>query len=159
MMYIGLISDTHIPRNAGGLPEQLQNIFRGVDLILHGGDVYRSSVLDELERIAPVLAAEGDDDYFTVVSDERVKMMHVLNIEGLTIWLRHIRPMSWDGDEKQPDVFVFGDTHEVFVGWEKGALLVNPGSATFPNYESVPGTVGILTIKSGTADVQIVQLQ
>ena len=61
-MRIGLISDTHIPDHADELPEQLKDAFRGVELILHAGDIYTIPVLDELEIIAPVLAAEGDDD-------------------------------------------------------------------------------------------------
>ena len=61
-MRIGLISDTHIPHDAKAIPPQVKEVFRGVDLILHAGDIYLSSVLDELEEIAPVLAARGDDD-------------------------------------------------------------------------------------------------
>ncbi len=61
-MLIGLTSDTHIPDHAKELPSQLKEAFRGFDLILHAGDIYVVSVLGELERLAPVLAAEGDDD-------------------------------------------------------------------------------------------------
>ena len=47
-MLIGLISDTHIPNHAQGLPAQLQEVFRGVDMILHEGDIYNTATLDEL---------------------------------------------------------------------------------------------------------------
>ena len=62
-MRIGLISDTHIPDVARAIPRNVSRAFSGVDLILHAGDIQLASVLDELERIAPVLAARGDDDY------------------------------------------------------------------------------------------------
>jgi putative phosphoesterase len=62
-MRIGLLSDTHIPDVAEKLPDELMEVFQGVDLILHAGDLYTPSVLDDLERIAPVLAALGDDDH------------------------------------------------------------------------------------------------
>ncbi|GAG40833.1 unnamed protein product, partial [marine sediment metagenome] len=39
-----------------------------------------------------------------------------------------------------------------------GVLLVNPGSPTFLNYRRGLGTVAILNIESGEADVHIVQL-
>ena len=158
-MRIGLISDTHIPEHARELPDQLKEVFRGVDLILHAGDVYKVSVLDELEGIAPVLAAEGDDDYYEVVSNKRVKKKHVLDIDGVTIWLSHALTYAWDEGEKRPDVIVFGHTHEATVEEKGDVLLINPGSATFPGYQYKLGTVGLLTINSGKAEAQIVQLQ
>ena len=89
-MRIGLISDTHIPYDAKALPPQVKELFRGVDLILHAGDIYFSSVLDELEEIAPVLAARGDDDSLSV--NGRVQEKHVLNFEGFSLWLTHALP-------------------------------------------------------------------
>ena len=50
-MRIGLISDTHIPENAEILPAQVREAFRNVDLILHAGDIYVVSVLDEVAAI------------------------------------------------------------------------------------------------------------
>ncbi len=165
-MLVGLISDTHIPDHVKELPKQLEDVFRGVDLILHAGDIYAISVLDELERIAPVLAAEGDDDFHPTVGDRRVKRRQVLTMEGVTIWLTHLRPRSWppvsdesSQHEKLPDVIVFGHVHEARLENHKAPLLVCPGSATFPNYRNELGTVGLLTIKSGKADVRIIQLQ
>ncbi len=39
-MRIGLITGTHIPDTERDLPPQVFGIFRGVDLILHAGDIY-----------------------------------------------------------------------------------------------------------------------
>ena len=162
---IGLIADTHIPEAATELPAQIREIFRDVDLILHAGDVYITSVLDELERIAPVLAAEGDDDYIEVMRDKRVKRKQILNIEGVTIWLIHDKwlmhknPDSWHQDENPPNVIIFGHTHKATVENNGGVLLVNPGSATFPRYRHRLGTVGLLTVTSGKPEVSIVQLK
>ena len=88
-MRVGLITDTHIPDAARELPPQISEVFQGIDLILHAGDVYQSFVIDELERIAPVLAALGDDDSAGLLKDERVKNNHILNLEGHTEWLVH----------------------------------------------------------------------
>ncbi len=160
-MRIGLISDTHIPDHAKELPNQLKDIFRGVDLILHAGDIYAVPVLDELECLAPVLAAQGDDDPLSTASDRRVKAKHILNIDGVTIWLMHERPWSWPLDSKEtPDVVVCGHTHSAALGNLKGdILLVNPGSPTFPQYKLELGTVALLTIGSGKAEANIVELQ
>ena len=157
-MRIGLLSDTHIPEVADKLPAQLKDIFRDVDLTLHAGDIYVVSVLDELERLAPVLAAEGDDDYPEVINDKRVQKRHVLTFEGNTIWLIHEKPRDWQEQENPPDVIVFGHTHKDSVENIGDVLLVNPGSLTFPNYRHRLGTVAILTVSSGRPEVHHVQL-
>ena len=169
-MRIGLLSDTHIPGAAQALPPQIAEAFRDVDLILHAGDIYVSSVLDELERIAPVLAASGDDDWGNILADKRVKSRHVLKLEGQTLWLVHERPYPYkfpslqtgsspeQRDPDAPDIVVFGHEHATLVRDYKGVLFVNPGSPTFLNYRRGLGTVGILDIDSGQAQVQILQL-
>ena len=168
-MRIGLISDTHIrvPGYRNGLtrlftdelPSEVTEVFRGVDLILHAGDVYSLPILDELEKVAPVLASEGDDDPFETTNDRRVKWRHVINIEGITIWLAH-QPELWYWDEKKtlPDVIVFGHSHQSTLEEDNGVLRVNPGSACFPKYQRVLGSVGILTINLGKAEAEIIQL-
>jgi len=165
-MLIGLVSDTHIPDHAKQLPDQLREAFRGVDMIFHGGDIYSVSVLNELEKIAPVLAAQGDDDTSFAASDSRVKPKHIINIDGVTIWLMHERPRSLPRVSKEvpwlddpPDAVVFGHTHEAVIENRDGILHVNPGSPTFPHYNLQLGTVGLLTIESGKIEAEIIQLK
>lgn len=173
IMRIGLMSDTHMPVDAQDLPAQLKQIFCDVDLILHAGDVYAASVLDELGAIAPLLASKGDDDYGAVLADERMKEKHVLTFQGITIWLFHeFTRESWmdsngiwkmPPDETHthpdPDVVVFGHTHRAALDNRGSVLTVTPGSATFPNYRREPGTVGLLEIRSGNVEARIIQLQ
>ena len=169
-MLIGLLSDTHIrvpgTRSSLGqlwgdtLPLQISEAFRGVDLILHAGDIYTLPVLEELEKVAPVLAAEGDDDPFEIMNDKRVKSKHILNIEGVTIGLAH-QAEAWylDRQEKLPDVIVFGHLHKPSLETRNGVLWVSPRSPTFPSYRHELGTVAMLTITDGKAEAQIVKLQ
>ena len=58
-MRIGLVTDTHIPSTIQHLWDEVKDVFAGVDLILHGGDIVTPRVLDWLEQIAPTLAAGG----------------------------------------------------------------------------------------------------
>ena len=169
-MRIGLLSDTHIPEIEQALPPQIMEALRDVDLILHAGDIYIASVLDELETIAPVLAARGDDDYGNILTDKRVKEKHILKLEGQTLWLIHEkrdfdmfslqRSRNYEEQEKHdpPDIVVFGHTHRTLVQHDRGVLIVNPGSPTFLNYRRGLGTVAILNIESGEADACILQL-
>ncbi|MDM7999937.1 MAG: metallophosphoesterase family protein [Dehalococcoidia bacterium] len=84
-MRIGLISDTHVPQAAARLLAGAQRAFHGVELILDAGDILNSSALDQLEHIAPVLAARRDGDNGAVLEDSRVKWRHVLRLHGQTI--------------------------------------------------------------------------
>ena len=164
-MRIGLISDTHIPDVAKATPPQVMEVFGGVDLILHAGDICEVSVLDELQSIAPVLAARGDDDY--EIRDERVQEIQNLTIDGLTLYVIH-SSQYWARDliehperhnlEKAPDILVFGHTHRDIVQTIGKSLLVNPGSATFPYYQPRLGTVALIDINAGKAEAHIVQL-
>ena len=165
-MLIGLISDTHIPEIAKTLPQQVREVFKSVDLILHAGDIFVDSVLEELATIAPVLAARGDDDY--QIRDKRMDEVQNLTLEGLNVYVIHssqyfardlIEHPEKHNLEKAPEVVVFGHTHRDIVQKVGRSLLVNPGSATFPYYQLRLGTVALLTIKSGEAEARIVPLQ
>ena len=168
-MRIGIISDTHIPQQVASLPPQVARVFAGVDLILHAGDICAPSVLDELEKVAPVLAALGDDDYFSVY-DPRVKERHRLVLDGLRLHLIHRLPSpsrsEWqtgvsplDQFLKDTDILVFGHTHIARIDHHQHMLLVSPGSPTLPAYAPRLGTVAILNIAHGKAEATIHQLE
>lgn len=160
-MIIGLLSDTHMLDTVLTLPTEVKDAFRDVTLILHAGDIFAVSVLDELESLAPVLAAEGDGEYSQTRNDRRVKEKQVITVDGVTIWLWHDGDGQWSRDkyQKSPDVIVFGHTHRPTVENSNGILWVNPGSPTLPNYEYELGTVGLLTVSSGRAEAQIIRLK
>jgi len=168
-MLIGLLSDTHIRTSgsraslgqltASELPHQVIDAFQDVDLILHAGDIYTLPVLDELETVAPVLVSEGDDDPFEIVNDKRAGHEHFITVEGMTIWLSHYGLWSNSSQRKQPDIIVCGHSHRSAAENHDNTLRVNPGSPTFPRYKHTLGTVALLNIKSGKAEVEIVQLK
>ncbi len=57
VMLIGVISDTH-----GYFDPRLPDVFRGVERILHAGDIGSLEVVERLEAIAPVVAVHGNMD-------------------------------------------------------------------------------------------------
>jgi len=168
-MMIGLISDTHIPSAGKAPPSQVREAFRGVDLILHAGDLHVLSVLDWLEETAPVLACRGNGDIW-LPEDHRLKETQVITVDGLRIGLSHDLPLP----EEPPwrtlknimaryfgspvDVIVFGDTHVEGIETYKGVLLVNPGSPNLPHNIKKLGTVALLEVKDGKAEAHIVAL-
>jgi len=176
MTTIGLISDTHIPEAGDALPDEIWPVFKGVDLILHAGDLHILDVLDRLEDIAPVRAVRGNGDVGLggrqpVPDDPRLKPTDLFSVDGLRIGMTHGIPLP----EEMPgipldktmnrlfgdavDVLVFGDTHVDYVKQHGSSLLINPGSPTLPyNLVGHLGTVGILEIRNGRPKARIVPL-
>ena len=180
-MRIGLISDTHIPTARPDLWPQVYDALRGVDLIMHGGDLHDTIVLDWLEELAPVMAVSGNGDYggwqrTEPPTDPRLRESRVLTLDGpqgqpLRIGLVHDLPLpeappqrTLEGLMKHffggpVNVIVRGSTHAAEITTVKGVLIVNPGSPTFPNHRSLSlGTVGYLEIEDGRVRPSILQL-
>ncbi len=57
---VGVLSDTHLPYRLSELPSRVVDIFAGVDLILHAGDVDEVDFLQSLKEIAPLYAVRGN---------------------------------------------------------------------------------------------------
>ena len=157
-MRIGLLSDTHIPEAGRDLWDEVYEAFRGTDAILHAGDITVSRVLDRLQEIAPVYAAEGNHDYH-LSDDPRIRPVHRLTFEGHTVALLHqFEPLKlgidrlvtrWLGGDRV-DVVVHGDSHFERITQVDGMLLVNPGSPTLPrNLSPRLGHIGFLTLERG----------
>lgn len=162
-MRIGLITDTHIPEVASELPPQLADAFHDVELILHAGDMYELSVLDDLERIAPVLAVLGDDDHPKLAEDRRVKQEQHLELEGYRVWLMHegpwFRHVSVRKADHTPDVIVHGHSHDARIRTLKdGILTIGSGSPTFLNYKRGLGSVAILELGPDGPKANIIML-
>lgn len=173
-MLIGLISDTHLARPEEKLPFQIETAFKGVELILHAGDIWVPSALDQLESIAPVMAAWGDDDMESDLgNDTRMLDERTVNIDGVTLWLMHEKPAfgtivprenrifsrNMEPEREIPNVVIYGHTHKALIENHKGVLVINPGSPTWPNNFPSLGTVGLLSIDSGKMDARIIQLE
>ena len=174
-MIIGLISDTHIPETKLPLPEKILSIFRDrkVELILHAGDIYDPACLDWLEKAAPVLACEGNGDFFRKIKDPRIEATRVMEFEGFKIGLTHGLAIPeypprrtiesvMEHEFKQPvDIIVFGDTHTEEIVKIKNVLCINPGSPTLPhNLDHIIGTIGILEINKDIPPVaRIIHLE
>lgn len=163
---IGLITDTHLPSTLKRLWPEVHQVFAGVDLVWHGGDIVWPGVLDELEEIAPTFAAQGNNDVGW--SDPRMKRTQWLEIEGYTLAMvhdmepetepvSHLRAAYLGG--RHADVIVTGHTHVERLDLREGVLQINSGSPTHPRlYSTRLGTVGILEIDSSGIRAEILRL-
>jgi putative phosphoesterase len=166
-LLIGLIGDTHYPE-AGPLWDEAYDALRGVDLILHAGDLHVVEVLDWLEQRcgAPVLAVRGNGDDGgagrpVCPDDPRLKAVQIVAAGGLRIGMVHDATLPEQSHRTldhimrhhfggRVDVLVHGDTHVPEVTEMRGVLLVNPGSPVFPrNLRRQLGHVAFVEVRDG----------
>jgi putative phosphoesterase len=133
-MRVGVISDTHVPAIAPSLPAVIFDIFQGVDLILHAGDIVEMSVLDELRTIAPVEAVAGNMDGLEVhVSLPYKKIIPLAQYRAGLIHGKYKIDVQREMIRKEfddVDLIVYGHSHTPFWGKVNGVYFLNPGSPT-----------------------------
>ncbi|HVN93212.1 MAG TPA: metallophosphoesterase family protein [Terracidiphilus sp.] len=161
-MKLGIISDTH-----GLLRLEVLSALRGVDRILHCGDVGKISILDELAKIAPVTAIRGNVDTDSPCS--KLPETEVVLIEGpsgprgahapLYLYMLHdLKTLHLDPAAAKFAAVLHGHTHVPNYVTKKGVLYFNPGSCGPRRFE-LPVTIGLLTIEpNGNVKPQIVHL-
>ena len=133
-MKVGVISDTHIPAIALSLPPVVFEIFKGVDLILHAGDIVELSVLDELTAIAHVEAVAGNMDGSEV--HLKLPSKKIIPIGGYSVGLIHgkyridVQREMIMKEFSAVDLIVYGHSHTPFWGKVGDVYFLNPGSPT-----------------------------
>ncbi len=143
---VGLISDTH-----GKLRPQVLELFEGVDLILHAGDIGDADVITELETIAPVHAVHGntDDGHLSSRYGESV----AVTAAGVRMMVTHGHllgsptPKLLRAAFPDADVIVYGHTHAPLVDRTARPLVINPGAAGPARFKLKP-SVAILELPS-----------
>lgn len=150
-MRIAIISDTH-----GRLRPEAAERLEGADCILHAGDLDSASVLEELDRIAPVYAVRGNNDWGPWGQELPRVLRTQLGGVGFCVAHRRI-DVPWD--LTGVDVVVCGHTHQYSEEWILGRLWLNPGSCSFPRPHRSRPTLAILdAAEDGTFTVRKVEL-
>jgi putative phosphoesterase len=139
-MLVGLIADTH------GLvrPEAL-GALKGVDLILHAGDVGGPRVIAALETLAPVQAVYGNTD-----PPETLPQAIDSTLEGVRVHVSHGHEVGSPTPERlvaryRADVIVYGHTHRPLLKEVGGTLVINPGAAG-PRRFNLQPSVAVLSL-------------
>lgn len=161
---VGLISDTHIPVRAREIPHRVFEVFEDVDFIVHAGDLVDISVIDKLERLAPVLAVYGNMDGPKIRGKlpkmDSAKTLNrkigVIHNPGTLFGMKKMREIA---QENNFDVLVYGHTHNAGIKWEGNTLFINPGSPTnpLPPFITQP-SVALLKITKDKITPQIVYI-
>jgi len=152
VMKLGIISDTH-----GLLRPEVAPALAGADRILHLGDVGKLSILDELNKIAPVTAVRGNVDRDGPCAT--LPETEVVLVEGRYVYMLHdLKTLHLDPAAGKFAAVLHGHTHVPNFFTKKGVLYFNPGSCGPRRFE-LPVTVGLLTVSAdGDLQPEIVQL-
>ena len=141
-MVVGVISDTH-----GLLRPEAFEALKGVEHILHAGDVGDIAILDALWEIAPVTAIRGNVD----VSGECAELpaTDVVELGGRLFYLVHsVHDLDINPAVAGVAMVVSGHSHKASVEVRGGVVYFNPGSAG-PRRFSLPVTMGFVTVEDG----------
>jgi len=148
---IGLISDTH-----GLLRPEAVEALRGAELIVHAGDVGKPEILEQLEKIAPVVAVRGNVD--TAAWAAGLPETAVVETAGVAIYVLHdLGALDLDPAASGFRIVVSGHSHEPGKAERNGILFINPGSAG-PRRFQLPVTVARLNLSMNSIEVEFLHL-
>ncbi len=154
MIKIGVISDTH-----GFLDPRVEKIFKGVDHILHAGDIGDPIIELELKFIAPVTVVLGNTDAgldfpltaAVAIAAKKFLVQHIVNPHS------PLPDLTQRLNREKADVVVFGHTHRAFAAMVDGTYFFNPGYAGKPKL-GTERSVAILHLADGKLNPEFINL-
>jgi uncharacterized protein len=131
-----VLADTHVPKRARDLPEQVWQEVDRADMVVHAGDWVSEALLDDLEqRASRLVGVYGNNDGPPL--RKRLPEVARVEIAGLQMAVVHEtgdaagRERRCEALYPDADVLVFGHSH---IPWDTttaaGLRLLNPGSPT-----------------------------
>lgn len=146
---IGVLSDTH-----GLLRPEVLSALSGCDAIIHGGDINKPEILEQLEKIAPVYVVRGNNDKEWA---EHLPITLTFQIEQCRFFLVHNKKQV-PGDLTGIDAVIFGHSHKYFAQDLDGRLWLNPGSCGKRRFDQEI-TLAILTVDGSSLSAEKIDIQ
>lgn len=147
-MKLAILSDTH-----GLLRPEVVEQLKTADAILHGGDINKQSIVDQLEQYAPLYVVRGNNDKEWA---EDIPHDLTVTLDGVTFYMVHNKkelPAKLDG----VDVVVFGHSHKYVQEEKDGILWLNPGSCG-PRRFHQEITMMAAEVKAGRVQVEKISI-
>ena len=118
-MKLAILSDTH-----GLLRPQVTEYLKGVDGILHAGDINRPEIVERLKAYAPLWVIRGNNDKEWA---EEIPRELTFSLERVTFYMIHNKKEIAELPQGV-NVVVFGHSHKYAQEEKDGVLWLNPGS-------------------------------
>ena len=147
-MKIGVLSDTH-----GLLRPEVLSALEGCEAILHGGDINRREIIDELEKLAPVHVVRGNNDREWA---EAIPLFLDFSLAGLRVYMAH-KKRDLPADLSGYDLVIYGHSHRYEESRQGRTLLLNPGSCG-PRRFNQAITLAVLEVGDGGISVSRVDI-
>jgi uncharacterized protein len=146
---LALVSDTH-----GLLRESVKVALRGVGLIVHAGDVGSRRIVEDLERIAPVVVVSGNvDDVLPGLS-----RTELVSVNGQLLYVLHdLATLDLDPERAGISMVVSGHSHKAQIEKRNGVYYINPGSIG-PRRFRLPITYAAVVYDGTEPTVRVVEL-
>jgi putative phosphoesterase len=147
-----VISDTH-----GLVRPEAMAALRGVDRIVHAGDIGSPAVLAALAAIAPVAAVRGNNDRAPWAAG--LPETEVVEVGPARLYVLHdLHDLDLDPRAAGFAAVISGHSHVPRQEERDGVLYLNPGSAG-PRRFRLPVSVGRLTVEAGRVSGALVPLE
>ena len=135
-MRLVLVSDTHLPRRARRLPDEVWVAIDEADVVIHAGDWVDEATLDAFtQRARHLVGVAGNNDGPALHA--RLGEIARADLDGLRLAVIHDSGQARGREERMAaqfpdaDLVVFGHSH---IPWDTtgpgGLRLLNPGSPT-----------------------------
>ena len=157
-MKILVLSDTHIPRVAQDLPDNIYAEIKSADMILHAGDFIDVEVLESLKKLKRVHAVYGNMD--SPELRRTLKDKAIIQAGNFKIGLIHGYGAPRElmetvkAEFTNVDAIVFGHSHIATNIQKDGILFFNPGSPTDTVFATTK-TYGILEVTDNKIEGKI----
>ena len=149
---IGVISDTH-----GLVRKSVLKSFKGVDLIVHAGDVGEPKVLDTLQTVAKVHPVRGNVDVGKWTNN--LPLTEVVEVGQVYLYVLHdLDSLELDPAAAGFNAVISGHSHIPMIEKRDDILYLNPGSAG-PKRFDYPISIAFLYIKGTSIEAEIVELK
>ena len=148
---IGVISDTH-----GLLRQEAIESLRGCEVIIHAGDIGGREILDELARVAPVVAVRGNNDRDAWAAS--LPETAVVDAHRALIYVVHdLHALDLNPVASGFQMVVSGHSHKPSNSLRHGIVYLNPGSAG-PRRFDLPITLARVDLTHDPWQIEFVPL-
>jgi putative phosphoesterase len=136
-------------------PEALRRL-RGVDHIVHAGDIGRPDVLAALEAVAPVTAVRGNNDRGAWA--QALAETAILVVGAVRLYIIHdVKMLDIDPRAASIDAIIAGHSHRPSLIERDGVLFLNSGSIG-PRRFTLPVAMSFLTVRGARLRGRLVSL-
>ena len=136
MHQIGVISDTH-----GLLRQEVKDILKECDVILHAGDIDRQRIVEELKELKPLYIVRGNADKEWA---QGLPKELIVELFGRRFYMLHNKK-DLTAMSEEADFIIYGHSHKYEEKEADGKVWLNPGSCGKRRF-SQPITMAVIEL-------------